>query len=335
MKKLIPVYLGFTVFLSCGQGRGNSPRTVERERPEPIEVRQEPQKKFTRADIVLEKELLYDQHTLPDTFPYGKGVRYFQFDKMRDRLFMLDSIQIVPASWAVLQNNKNIHGQNPLVKKWANDAWHSPADMNGVERYQSIALYLPGDPVPEYYAHDGSPVKILGMNADSTRYRIECFNVPDQWEVDWKYVHHLADEVVFTKAIMVDRTNQDIATVEKVGNKWLIRSMNPCSTGATAPPYERPTPTGMFVIQEKKPKMLYTVDGSSVLAGYAPWANRFCNGAYLHGVPTNNPNGAIIEFSSTLGTIPRSHMCVRNASSHAKFMYDWAPVDETIVFVYD
>ena len=40
-------------------------------------------------------------------------------------------------------------------------------------------------------------------------------------------------------------------------------------------------------------------------------------------------------FGTTLGTTPRSHMCVRNATSHAKFVYDWAPVNETIVFVFD
>ncbi|MEO3497874.1 L,D-transpeptidase, partial [Phocaeicola vulgatus] len=27
------------------------------------------------------------------------------------------------------------------------------------------------------------------------------------------------------------------------------------------------------------------------------------------------------------------HMCVRNATSHAKFIFEWAPVNETIIFV--
>jgi hypothetical protein len=342
MKKMIPA-AGLLLFcaLSCGQRSSRAARESVVVATTPVTVAPTPppapapERRPSRADIVLDKELLYDQHTLADTFPYNKGIRYFQFDKMRDRLFVLDSIQRETARWAVLQNNKNIHGQSPLVKKWANDRWHSPADMNGVERNQSVALYAAGETVPDYYGHDGSPVKLLGMNGDSTRLRIECFNVPGFWEVDAKYVKPIADGMVFTKAVMVDRTNQCIATVEKVGDRWLIRSMNPCSTGADIPPYDRPTPTGMFMVQEKKPKMFYTVDGSSVLAGYAPWASRFCNGGYLHGVPVNNPHGAIIEFSSTLGTIPRSHMCVRNASSHAKFMYDWAPVDEAVVFVYD
>ena len=67
--------------------------------------------------------------------------------------------------------------------------------------------------------------------------------------------------------------------------------------------------------------------------GFAPYANRFTNGAYIHGVPVNAPRKSLIEYSPSLGTTPRSHMCVRNATSHAQFVYDWAPVNKTIVFV--
>jgi lipoprotein-anchoring transpeptidase ErfK/SrfK len=80
--------------------------------------------------------------------------------------------------------------------------------------------------------------------------------------------------------------------------------------------------------------MMYN-NGGPAIVGFAPWASRFTNGAFLHGVPVNNPGGAIVEYSQTLGTIPRSHECVRNASSHAKFIYDWAPLNASLVFVYD
>lgn len=66
--------------------------------------------------------------------------------------------------------------------------------------------------------------------------------------------------------------------------------------------------------------------------GFAPYASRFTNGGYIHGVPVNAPRKTLIEFSPSLGTTPRSHMCVRNATSHAKFIYDWAPIEETLVF---
>ena len=87
---------------------------------------------------------------------------------------------------------------------------------------------------------------------------------------------------------------------------------------ATAAAYAQPTPLGMFVLQEKKPKMIFLKDGSTATGGFAPYANRFNNGGYIHGVPTNAPAKGIIEYSYTLGTTPRSHMCVRNATSHAK-----------------
>jgi len=335
MKRLIPFYLGVAIFLSCGQGRGGVQINAENEVNEPEEVRKEPEKKFSRTDIVIEKDFLYDQHTLADTFPYKDTVRIFQFDKMRDRLFLLDSIQQTVSRWGVLQNRKNKNGESPLVKEWVRNAYKNVSDMYDVQRYQSVALFVPGDSVPERYGHDGSLVKFIGVNADSTLYRVEAYNAPGVWEVQSKYIKWIADTVTFRKAVMVDRTNQNIATMEKVGGKWLVRSMNPATTGVHNPPYAHETPEGMFVIQEKKQKMYYLVDGTSRIAGYAPWASRFSNGGYLHGVPTNNPNGAIIEYSWTLGTTPRSHMCVRNASSHAKFMYDWAPVEEAVVFVYD
>lgn len=81
--------------------------------------------------------------------------------------------------------------------------------------------------------------------------------------------------------------------------------------------------------------MYYFHDGTRDLAGYAPYACRFTNGAYIHGVPTSDVDAEIIEYSSTLGTIPRSHMCVRNASSHSKFVYDWVKIKESVVFVID
>lgn len=55
--------------------------------------------------------------------------------------------------------------------------------------------------------------------------------------------------------------------------------------------------------------MIYLVDGSKETGGFAPYANRFTNGAYIHGVPVNAPRKSLIEYSPSLGTTPRSHMC--------------------------
>jgi hypothetical protein len=256
---------------------------------------------------------------------------------MRGRLFTLDSLQQPATRYGILQNRKNWNGQPPNVKNYTPNEYHTVADRWGVERRQSAPLYLPGEygvHPPERYGRDGSLVKLLGHNADSTAWRVESFNAPGEWEVPHKYVKPIATQR-FEKVVMVDLTNQVIATLEESSRgKWLIRSMNPCTSGIHEPPHAYPTPPGMFVIQDRTPKMMYN-NGGPVIVGFAPWASRFTNGAFLHGVPVNNPNGAIVEFSSTLGTIPRSHECVRNASSHAKFIYDWAPLERSLVFVYN
>ena len=79
--------------------------------------------------------------------------------------------------------------------------------------------------------------------------------------------------------------------------------------------------------------MVYLKDGSAERGGFAPYASRFTNGAFIHGVPVKAPGTAIIEWSWSLGTTPRSHMCVRNATSHAKFIYQWAPLKQSLVVV--
>jgi hypothetical protein len=297
---------------------------------------------FSRGDIAIERQLTYDRHTVADTFSYKSEARRFQFDKMRERLFVLDSIQQSEARWGILQNRRNWRGQAPLVKRHVVDEYRSVADMWGVQRYQSVPLFVVGEygvEQPERYGRDGSPVKLLGHNADSTAWRVEAFNAAGEWEVPHKYVKVIAPDslgrVAFDRAVMVDRTNQVVATLERERQGlWLVRSMNPCTTGRNSPPVGYDTPLGMFVIQDRKSRMLFD-NGGPAIVGFAPWASRFTNGAYLHGVPVNNVRGNIVEFSRTLGTVPLSHECVRNASSHAKFIYDWAPVERSVVFVYD
>ena len=285
-------------------------------------------------EIVIEKELLYDQHTLADTYPYKDTTRVFQWGKIKERLRLLDSIQQKPARWAILQNYRNKNGEAPLVRKFHRDAYKLVSDTLGIERYQSVPLYLPEDTLTaERYGRDGDLVKLLEEGDRLSR--IQTIYTDGEWLIPKKYVKPIADTVTFNKAICVDVTNQNIATLEHIGSKWLVRSMNPATTGQHRPPYAQETPLGMFVVQEKKARMIYLVDGSKETGGFAPYASRFTNGGYIHGVPVNAPRKSLIEYSPTLGTTPRSHMCVRNATSHAKFVYDWAPVNETIVFVFD
>ena len=95
-------------------------------------------------EIVIEKELLYDQHTLADTYPYKDTTREFQWDKIRAGLRLLDSIQQKPARYAIFQNYRNKNGEAPLVRNFHRDAYKRVSDTLGIERYQSVPLYLPG-----------------------------------------------------------------------------------------------------------------------------------------------------------------------------------------------
>ncbi|MBK5723045.1 L,D-transpeptidase, partial [Dysgonomonas sp. Marseille-P4677] len=290
-------------------------------------------KTITAEDIVIEKEFLYDQYTLADSYPYKDTIRIFQWDKIRERLALLENIRQASAKWAILQNYKNKNGEAPLVKVYRRNEYKRIADTSGVERYQSVPLFLSDDTITAIrYGRDGALVRLL---ADSTTsfFMVSTVDFSGEWFVPRKYIKEIHDTIMFNKAIIVDRNNENIVTLEKVDSKWLVRSMNPATTGLHKPPYQQETPLGMFIIQEKKTRMIFLKDGSIETGGFAPYANRFTNGGYIHGIPVNEPRKNLIEYSQTLGTTPRSHMCVRNATSHAKFIYDWAPIEETVVFV--
>ncbi|MDD4416687.1 MAG: L,D-transpeptidase [Proteiniphilum sp.] len=209
------------------------------------------------------------------------------------------------------------------------------SDQYDVERYQSAPLYSIGDETKLIrYGRDGWLVKILG--SDTTEMvRIAGVSLEGEYLLPKRYLISWGDSVRFDKVVVVDVTNQNITTLEKNSDEWHILSMNPATTGVHKPPHAQETPTGIFAVQDKKEKMCYVRDGTSVIAGYAPYASRFTNGAYVHGVPVQYPHKKIIEYSSSLGTTPRSHMCVRNASSHAKFVYDWAAVKQSVIIVID
>ena len=206
-------------------------------------------------------------------------------------------------------------------------------DILGVERYQSVPLYLPADTVtPIRYGRDGSLAEVLSRQGGF--YKVKPVTIDEEWLIPERYLKPLPDSVSFRHVVFVDRKDQNIATLEwKERGTWFIRSVNPATTGLHNPPYGQETPLGLFLIQEKKSRMVFLKDGSSAVGGYAPYASRFTNGAYIHGVPVNVPRTAMIEYSYTLGTTPRSHMCVRNATSHAKFVFDWAPVEQSLVVV--
>lgn len=335
---IFPVFI-FMCFIFAGcNNRQKQPVVADQETEskdtvalKPSQPKEDP---LTANDITLTKEFLYDQHTLDDTYPYKDTVRSFKWDIIKNCLACIENMQVdKTAKWVVLQNYKNKNREAPLVRKFVRNEYTRVSDTLGVERYQSVPLYMPADSVtPERYGRDGTIAYLKGEEGGF--YRIMSTTLKEEWLVPTRYVKLLSDTTAFNHIVFVDRKDQNITTLEHAGKgKWKIRSMNPATTGMHSPPYAQETPLGMFLVQEKKSRMIYTKDGSSETGGYAPYASRFTNGAYIHGVPVNNVNKGTIEFSWSLGTTPRSHMCVRNATSHAKFVFDWATTENSLVVV--
>lgn len=281
----------------------------------------------------IEKALQYSQHTLQNNYEYGKKEREFQWGKISGKIDTLIMLEEIAPEFGALNNYKNRNGLAPLADSVRRDAYKMIVDRHGVRRDQSVPFYrLCNQSVPECYGRDGALVWIL---RDTAEYLV-VVAAPFEgvWLVPEKYVDRLPERY-FRKLIFVDRTNQNITTLEQTDTAWLVRSMNPATTGIERPPHRWETPAGIFVLRSKQTSMLYLKDGENEVDGFAPWASRFSGGAYIHGVPVKYPRTKTIEFSWSLGTIRRSHMCVRNATSHAEFIYNWAPVDVSLVYVFD
>lgn len=233
--------------------------------------------------------------------------------------------------WGVISNYKNRYGEAPVVKNYVRNEYNRVSDTLGTERYQSVPFYSITDTItPVIYGKDGWPVVII----DTVGSFVFAHSINDghDWYIPKKYIPKTT-RMSMEKVIFVDRKNQNICTIEKDSVEWKVRSMNPATTGLKKPPYMSPTPLGIFVIQEKKAKMIYLKDGSTEVAGFSPYASRFSKGGYIHGIPVNLPSTEMKEYSPSLGTTPRSHMCVRNATSHAKYVYQWAKTYDTLVIV--
>lgn len=289
---------------------------------------------LSAAVIRLSEDLLFTEYHLDSIYAYKDTTRSIKFDQIKEKLAFIENLEEEMGQWAVIENYRNMNGEAPTVANFVRNEYKRVSDTLGVERYQSAPLYQVNDTTqPVLYARDGWLTHLL--DSVGTYYHITPIrNEFGEYFIPKRYVRPLGSGKTFHKVIFVDRGDQNIITTERVERGvWVIRSTNPATTGRKKPPYAMETPLGIYLLQQKKAKMFYTHDGKSTIAGYAPWASRFTNGAYIHGVPVNSPNGKIIEYSASLGTTPRSHMCVRNASSHAKFIFDWAPTNESLVVV--
>ena len=322
---------------SCNSGQSGDEDQLSHSIPDTIFVdhQEETKRDLTGEEIRLEKDIRYDKYLLDDEYPYKDTIRHFQWEKIRDQIAVVENAMAEGDNWGVLSNYRNMNREAPTVADFVRNEYKRVSDQFGVERYQSAPLYsVDGDTTLLRYGRDGWIVK-LPDNDTTEMVKVKGVSFEGEFLVPKRYIISWGDSIRFNKVVAVDVTNQNISTLEKINDVWHILSMNHATTGVHKPPYALETPTGIFAVQEKKEKMFYTKDGSSEIAGFAPYASRFTNGAYIHGVPTQYPNKSIIESSPTLGTTPRSHMCVRNASSHSKFVFDWATVKQSVVIVID
>jgi len=343
MRYILQFLLITQFIISCNSTkREKTPEEIEESKQDSIEnvrkEQEEAEKKRPRtaADIILKKELKYDKYTLDDKYEYNDTFRVFQWEKIKEKLAYIENFQREHNQYGLISNYKNKHGESPTVANFKRNAYKRVSDTLGTERYQSAPLYQIGETkLPSIYGRDGSLVKILS-NDTIKMVRVKGLsNFDGEWDIPKRYVKVLGDTLAFRHIVVVDVTNQNICALDHIGDTWYIRSMNKATTGKHNPPYAMETPVGMFLVQERKAKMFYYKDGTTSIEGFAPWASRFTNGAYIHGIPVNNPKGQIIETSWSLGTVPRSHMCVRNASSHSKFIYDWVKPYSSLVIVID
>ena len=257
--------------------------------------------------------------------------RTFQFDKMLEALRDLQQ-QVAEEKLHHISNYKNVNGAPPTKGEGATDEF-------GMRIYQSAPGYLQPDTQADFrYVPDGMLVRILEESGEFYRTRVESFD--QELYVPKKYIDPNTALSEFTQAIVVDRNQQNQASFELSENEIRMVSYTLSTTGLKGQSSFE-TPLGFYKTLEKKDRFQYLKKDSGDIAGYAPYATRFSGGAYIHGVPVSyeEKNGELVdpgitEYLQTIGTFPRSQMCVRNFSSHAEFLYNWIkPANGAVIVI--
>lgn len=256
--------------------------------------------------------------------------RTVQFEKMYQTVQQA-VYEINNSTTAYIINYKNRVGTAPLYKG-------STTDKFGVQRHQAAPAYYEANVNSEFrYISDGVLVTILAET--ESFYKIRTLNFQGEYYVPKKYVSFDKAIDKLEKVVVVDRKNQNEGVFELINGKWNLISYTYATTGENAK-YKLPTDLGYYMVMEKVSRFSYLNDVTKQIAGYAPYGIRFNGGAYIHGVPVDyvikdgkRVDPGIQEYLFTIGTVPRSHKCVRNYTSHAKFLYDWVEVGKSAVIV--
>lgn len=257
-------------------------------------------------------------------------VREFRFDEMVNALERLRS-QAEQGGLVFISNYKNYNGIPPTING-------QEIDHFGYRRSQSAAGYEREDRQSVFrYIPDGMLARVVDQSGSMLKLAILDYG-QDLW-VDRKYVDLNNAINKLLKAVVIDRHMQNQVSFEYRNGKWVIVSYTLATTGKKGP-FSLETPLGYFRAIQKRDRFYYYADGTTDIAGYAPYAVRFSAGGYIHGVPVEyeimegeKVDPGLKEYLHTIGTMPRSHMCVRNYTSHARFVYDWIDIGTSAVIV--
>lgn len=285
------------------------------------------------------------------------SVRKYDFEQAFTKIQQMDAM-VHGENIAHISNLRSNRGYAPLYKgKYKED------DRN-VLRYQSAPAYFEPSKDSEFrYLQDGRLLRIDGY--DDTFYFVTTFDTEEKYYVPKKYISFDKQLVNLTQVVVVDLTNQNEIVFEKNEDQWSVISYAYATSG-TLTEHKEPTDPGVYKAILKKDQFLYLDDETKEIAGYAPYAIRFNGGAFIHGFPVNyklvkeytveqeqildeegniiqeeilserivdRVDPGMIEYSPTLGTVPLSHKCIRNSTSHAKFLYDWVRIGEAVVII--
>jgi len=336
---LLFVFLGFMIMAPIlNQEQGSEPTLAEAPTDPLLEAIEkiEPVK-------TIEFDLKYDKYLIPEPYTYEKSgeTRTFEFEKMIETLAKTEQ-EAEKGMLTYVDNYKNRNGMAPAYRG-------KSVDGAGNNRSASAPGYPDLGNKDEFmYISDGTLVRVLEEMPELIK--VSLVENQSEYYIPSKYVQTEDIILELNKAVVVDRKNQNIAVFEKRfygGNmghekktRWTIVSYSLATTGKVGK-YHQPTSLGYYFAIEKKERFYYLQDGTDQIEGYAPYAVRFNAGAYTHGVAVayryaedgTRIDPGLQEFSRSIGTVPLSHKCVRNYTSHAKFIYDWYVHGETIVVV--
>lgn len=258
--------------------------------------------------------------------------RTYQFEKMLEKVEILKET-VEASTTAYISNYKNRNGLAPLYRGMTEDAF-------GTVRSQSAPAYWSLEDKGAFrYLEDGTLLTVFGKNEAETHYQVRTVEENEELWVPKRYVSFSNTLETLEQVVVVDRRNQNEGVFEFIDGSWHLISYIFATTGEQAQ-FKQPTSLGYWMAITTQPQFIYLDDITREIAGYAPYTIRFNAGAYIHGVPVNyvKRNGQNIdpgkkEYLFTIGTVPRSHKCVRNYTSHAKFLYEWIKIGRSAIIV--